>query len=68
MRQNGVHAVIASCEACGQKADVNVDAPPASLRAPQIGQRMQCSQCGAKKVNTRPPGHKAQRPVMGQRT
>ena len=26
MRANGVHAVSAACEACGHKADVNVDA------------------------------------------
>jgi hypothetical protein len=26
MRQNGVRAVIATCQACGHKADVNVDA------------------------------------------
>ena len=25
MRENGVHAVVASCEACGPAADVNVD-------------------------------------------
>jgi hypothetical protein len=28
MRANGVRAVIATCEACGHKADVNVDALP----------------------------------------
>jgi hypothetical protein len=26
MRKNGVHAVIATCQVCGYKADVNVDA------------------------------------------
>jgi hypothetical protein len=26
MRENGVRAVIATCQACGHKADVNVDA------------------------------------------
>jgi hypothetical protein len=26
MRQNGVRAVIATCQGCGHKADVNVDA------------------------------------------
>ncbi len=34
MRQNGVHAVTATCEACGHKADVNVDALPESLTVP----------------------------------
>jgi hypothetical protein len=31
MRKNGVRTVIASCEACGHKADVNVDAWPESI-------------------------------------
>ena len=35
MRQNGVHAVTATCEACGHKADVNVDALPESLTVPR---------------------------------
>jgi hypothetical protein len=28
MRRNGLHAVIAACQACGHKADVNVDGLP----------------------------------------
>jgi hypothetical protein len=35
MRQNGVRAVIATCQACGHKADVNVD----SLAGTVIPQR-----------------------------
>jgi hypothetical protein len=31
MRQNGVRAVIAMCESCGHKADVNVDALPETI-------------------------------------
>jgi ATP-dependent DNA ligase len=31
MRQNGVGAVIATCQACGHKADVNVDVTPVQV-------------------------------------
>ena len=31
MRQNGVRAVSATCEGCGHKADVNVDALPETV-------------------------------------
>jgi hypothetical protein len=40
MRINGVHAVIAACEACGHKADVNVDALPETIAVPEAGQRL----------------------------
>jgi hypothetical protein len=32
MRLNGVRAVIATCEACGHKADVNVELPERAIR------------------------------------
>src|ERR1700722_3017488 len=35
MRRNGVRTVIASCEACGHKADVNVDALPETITSPR---------------------------------
>ncbi len=35
MRKNGVRAVIASCQACGHKADVNVDALPETIFVPE---------------------------------
>jgi hypothetical protein len=35
MRANGVRAVIATCEACGHKADVNVDALPENVFVPE---------------------------------
>src|SRR5271170_1407177 len=57
MRENGVHAVIATCQACGHKADVNVDELPASTAVPHVGQRLRCSQCGGKKIETRPARH-----------
>ena len=57
MRQNGVRAVIATCEACKHAADVNVDALPETVFVPQAGQRLRCSQCGGKAISTRPAWH-----------
>jgi ABC-type hemin transport system substrate-binding protein len=37
MRRNGVHAVIATCQACGHKADVNVDALAQTIVVPETG-------------------------------
>jgi hypothetical protein len=61
MRANGVHAVSAACEACGHKADVNVDALPETLAVPKAGQRLRCSACGGKTILTRPAWHTARR-------
>jgi len=61
MRANGVHAVSAACEACGHKADVNVDALPETVTVPKAGQRLQCSSCGGKRVLTRPAWRTAKR-------
>jgi hypothetical protein len=54
MRANGVRAVIATCEACGHKADVNVDALPETIVVPEAGRQLRCSQCGGKRIDTRP--------------
>lgn len=59
MRQNGVRAVSATCEACGHKADVVVDALPETITVPKAGQRLRCSRCGGKRVSTRPAWHTA---------
>ena len=56
MRKSGVHAVTATCEACGRSADVNVDALPETVAVPKAGQRLRCS-CGGKRVFTRPARH-----------
>ena len=37
MRQNGVRAVAATCDACGHKADVNVDALGETMAVPKSG-------------------------------
>jgi hypothetical protein len=54
MRRNGVHAVIATCQACGHKADVNVDALNQTIVVPEAGRQLRCSQCGGKRIDTRP--------------
>ena len=59
MRMNGVRAVIATCEACGHKADVNVDALPEGVTVPEVGRGLRCSHCGGKQINTRPAWHTA---------
>jgi hypothetical protein len=43
MRMNGVRAVIATCEACGHTADVNVDALPERVTVPEAGRGLRCS-------------------------
>jgi hypothetical protein len=61
MRQNGVRPVTATCEACGRSADVVVDVLPESVTVPTAGQRLRCSACGGKQINTRPAWHTARR-------
>jgi hypothetical protein len=59
MRQNGVRAVIARCEACGHAVDVNVDALAETVIVPEVGRRLRCTACGGKQINTRPGWHTA---------
>jgi hypothetical protein len=59
MRENGVRAVTATCEACSHKADVNVDALHETVTVPKAGLRLRCSSCGGKRVLTRPAWHTA---------
>ena len=61
MRLNGVRMVTATCEVCGRSADVNVDTMPETLTVPEAGQRLSCSRCGAKTINTTPAWHAAYR-------
>ena len=56
MRQNGVRAVIATCESCNRSADVNVDAMPETVYVPKVGQRLRCSQCGSRRWRPDPHG------------
>jgi hypothetical protein len=64
MRANGVHVVSAACEACGHKADVNVDALPETVTVPKAGERLRCSQCGGKRGLDQ--ARMAQRPTSGR--
>ncbi len=52
MRKNGIHAVIATCQTCGHKADVNVDALPETIAVPKTGRRLRCSHCGGKQIDS----------------
>ena len=61
IRLNGVRMVAASCANCGRSADVSVDALPETLTVSEAGQRLRCSQCGAKTISTRPAWHTSQR-------
>jgi hypothetical protein len=54
MRQNGVRAVIARCEACEHAADVYVDALAETMVVPEVGRRLRCSRCGGKRIHVRP--------------
>jgi DNA-directed RNA polymerase subunit RPC12/RpoP len=64
---NGVYCVIATCEACGHKADLNVDALPETTFVPEAGRRLRCTACGGKRIDTRPAWHTA-RNAFGQAT
>jgi rRNA maturation protein Nop10 len=65
MREDGVYSVIATCEACGHKSNENVDALPETMVVREAGLRLQCSQCGGKRISTQPAWH-TQSPSLGQ--
>ena len=54
MRENGVSSVEATCEACGHEALVNVDVLPGSVYVPDVADHLKCSQCGSRRIVTRP--------------
>ena len=55
MRPNAARVVIAYCEACGRKADVNVDRLHEETYVPDMARRLMCSKCGSKRINARGP-------------
>jgi hypothetical protein len=57
MRQNGIRVVIATCQTCGHKADVNVDSLPETIIVPETGRWLRCNQCSSKQIDTRPAWH-----------
>ena len=48
-----------TCQTCGHEADVNLDTLPETIAVPQIGRRLRCSECGGKRIDTRPAWHTA---------
>ena len=54
MREHGVRAVGATCEACHHEAVVNVDGLPNGVYVPDIALKLRCSSCGSKKTVVRP--------------
>jgi hypothetical protein len=46
IRENGVRAAAATCEACRREADVKIDPLPETVTVPKAGQRLWCSNCG----------------------
>ena len=63
MRANGVRMVTASCANCGAPRPTSMPTPCRKPTVPEAGQRLCCSQCGAKTISTRPAWHTAsQRP------
>ena len=67
MRANGVRAVIATClnRECRHKADVVVDQIGDDVAVPEAGQRMRCTKCGERKIETWAAWHLAKRSGMG---
>ena len=54
IRENGVRSVEARCEPCGHEAVVNCDDLPADLPVPDVALRLRCSECGWKRIATKP--------------
>lgn len=56
MRDHGVRAVDAWCEAtgCGHMATINVDPLPDELPVPDVALRLRCSYCGSRRIHARP--------------
>jgi hypothetical protein len=54
MREHGVRAVDATCEACPHEAVVNVDSLLDDVYVPDVALKLRCSACGSKKIVVRP--------------
>jgi hypothetical protein len=53
MRERGGHMVEATCLACGHRDTVAVDRLPNEMLIPFVADRLRCSECRSKKIETR---------------
>ncbi len=53
MRQNGCRTVEATCWVCGHTETVNVDALPDDLAISYVADRLRCSECRSKEIETK---------------
>ena len=53
MRERGGHMVEAPCLACGHRDTVAVDCLPDEMPIPFVADRLRCSECESKKIETR---------------
>jgi hypothetical protein len=61
MREHGVRAVDATCEACKHEAVVNVDNLADDVYVPDVAVKLRCSACGSKNVVCAPIGRSTSR-------
>lgn len=53
MRSLGVQAVAVTCD-CGHHSLVDVSALPGSMTVPLVQERLRCTSCGQRPIDTRP--------------
>lgn len=53
MRRRGRHWVEATCLACGHRNAVPVDSLPNEMPIPYVADRLRCSECRSKKIETK---------------
>ena len=53
MRKNGGRMVEATCLACGHRDAVAVDSLPDEMPIPHVADKLRCSECQSKKINTK---------------
>ena len=54
MRKNGCRRVEATCLACGHRNSVIVDILPNEMPIPYVADRLYCSECRSKTIETKP--------------
>ena len=53
MRKDGCRTVEATCSACGHTGAVNVDTLPDDMPIPFAADKLRCSECGSRKIETK---------------